>query len=225
MITYGGRVLNTYKINQENPISSMNSSNLVNLKGGSDTNSNPINSNPINSNPVNSNPVNSNPINSNPVNLPNSLPIVHGGGKFDPDPDEFKDKVFELFKEEPKELFAAITNAGIKGTMVGQFLGPMAWPISWVLWVINGIFTLIYYFILFCVLMFFVSVIQSGLDLVNAAIDGVLIPLKAVYDIKILGARIFGFLGGPVGDLQKTKDDMGKTTLDLFINFLKRMLA
>lgn len=179
----------------------MNSSNSVNLKGGSDI---------------------SNPVISNPVN---SVPIVRGGGKFDPDPDEFKEKVFDLFKEEPKELFAAITNAGIKGTVVGQALGPLAWPISWVLWVINGIITLIYYFILFCIFMFFVAVIQSGLDLVNAAIDGVLIPLKAVYDIKIAGARLFGFLGGPVRSLQKTKDDMGKTTFDLFVNFLKRMMA
>ena len=202
----------------------MNSSNSANLvyKGGSiDSNSNPINSNPVNSNPVNSNPINSNPVNS----VPNSVsPIVHGGGKFDPNPDEFKEKVFDLFKEEPKELFAAITNAGIKGTMAGQILGPLAWPISWVLWVINGIFTAIYYFILFCFIVFIINVIQSGLNLVHGAIDGVLIPLKAIYNIKIAGSRLFGFLGGPVRSLQRSKDSIGKTTWDLFMNLMKKML-
>ena len=236
MITYGGRVLNTYKTNPVNPISeisqissmnsvnSVNSVNLVNVyKGGSDTNLGPVNSSPINSNPVNL-PTNSVP-NSLENSLPSSVPLVHGGGaNFDPDLDQFKEKMFEVLKEEPKELLGAMVNAQIRGTMIGQFLGSIAWPLSWVWWVLVIIGTAIFYFILFLIIMFVIDVIQAGLDLVNAAIDGVLIPLKAVYNIKILGARLFGFLGSTVGDLQRTKDEMGETTLDLFVNFARRQM-
>ncbi len=211
--------MNTYKTNQVNPISqissmnSSNSSNSVNLvnvyKGGSDTN------------PVNSDPTNLDPVNS----VPSSVSVLHGGAdNFDPNLDQFKEKMFEVLKEEPKELLGAMVNAQIRGTMIGQFLGSFALTVSWIWWVLVMIVTAIGYFILYLIVMFFISVIQAGLDLVNASIDGVLIPLKSVYNIEILGLQIFGFLGGPVRDLQRTKDEIGKTTYDLFMNFIRKKM-
>lgn len=200
MITYGGRVLNTYKTNPVSPINTLNSD-LVNppnvYKGGT----------------VETNPVTLAPINSNPENSPNTL---HGGGMSEDKIEEkIEEKINAFMKEQPKELYNGVRNAFVKGTMLGQLLGPLAWPCSWAWWIFTNILKIIMYICILCFVICVIAVIQMGLDMTHAAIEGILFPLKAVYDIKIAGGRLFGFLGGPVDDLNRSNDSIARTVLEL----------
>ena len=212
MITYGGRVLNTYK--KPDPIP---------IKGGSDTiNSSIPNPIDIHSSQSGHSSQSVQSIPNDPLTSPTSdSTIITGGGIT---LETINNSIKTFLKESPKEIYYAMREASVVGTPLGQFLGPFAWPVSWILWILSIAFTLFYYFIVFCFVMIIIKVIQMGLNLVHAALGGVLAPLKAVYGIKIAGGRLFGFLGGPVRSLQKTQDSIAKTVIQLFINIMKKML-
>lgn len=205
MITYGGRVLNTSRT----PV----------YKGGS---AQDLRQPPQAQTPQIQTSQPQIQAQTSQTSQPSQINQIHGGGMITSD--EFNEKIIEFFKESPKELWKAMRNASVTGTIIGSFLGAFAWPISWAWWIITSFFAAIYYFIVLCFVIFLVKVIQGGLDIVHGAINGVLAPLKAVYNIKIAGSRLFGFLGGPVRSLNQTKEGIAKTVLELLLKTMKKML-
>jgi len=218
MITYGGRVLNTYK-NKSNDSHSIETPNPL-IKGGS----------PLQPNVTQSTPVQQNLTQSSPVqpNLNQEIEIgekQYKGGDNSIDSEEFKEAFKEFSKESPELVYGAIRNAAVNGTFLGQLFGPtLAAILGWILYIMTSSWTILMYIIAILFVLIVCAVILMGLTMTHAAIDGILIPLKAVYNIKILGGRLFGFLGGPVSSLQRTKDGIAKTVPELFWNLFMNML-
>ena len=139
--------------------------------------------------------------------------------------EDFKESFVQLSKEAPHLILKAIDEANIHGTFFGQLWGrTFAVIFGWVWFLICLIFICLYYFIIFCFVVFIINVVQSGLNIVHGAIRGVLAPLKAMYGVKILNFRPFGFLGSPVKSLQKSDQEIPNTTLELLIKTMKDQL-
>jgi len=212
MITYGGRVLNTYR-NKSNDSSIEIPTQPLSIKGGS-----------IQTNSIETPTVQTNLIESSPEST-TSQEKKYKGGDNSIDLEDFKEAFVEFSKKSPQLIYGSIKNAAVNGTFLGQLWGPLLASILGWIWYImtsSGMLLVYLFALLFVIIVF--AVIQMGLTMTHAAIDGILIPLKAVYNIKILGGRLFGFLGGPVGSLQRSKDGIAKTVPELFWNLFMDLL-
>jgi len=210
MITFKGRVLNTYEPANSHSIPIL-------TKGGS------IHVDSVQSNPIKAESIHVDSIQSNPIKAESTsdiIPKIYKGGA-----EDFKESFIQFSKESPHLILKAIDEANIHGTFFGRLWGrTFAVILGWVWFLICLIFTCLYYFIVISFVVFIINVVQSGLNIVHGAIRGVLAPLKAMYGVKILNFRPFGFLGGPVNSLQKSDQEIPNTTLELLIKTAKDLL-